>query len=84
MFGGSSYTANDTLRKDNSAPTAFDGSYVSKVSTTSTGLTLAGLHGKLSVDEGRTNKLRAKNIEIYTAGDYGVLINLRGSKNEQY
>lgn len=34
-------------------------------------------------DEGRTNKLRAKNIEIYTAGDYGVIINLRGSKNEQ-
>ena len=48
MFGGSSYNANDTLRKDNTAPTSFDGSYVSKVSTTSTGLTLVGLHGNLS------------------------------------
>ena len=35
LFGGSSYTANDTLRKDNSASSYFDGSYVSKVSTTS-------------------------------------------------
>lgn len=48
MFGVSSYSADDTLRKDNSAPTSYDGSYVSKVTTTSTGSTLVGLHGKLS------------------------------------
>lgn len=48
MFGVSSYTADDTLRKDNSAPTSYDGSYVSQVTTTSTGSTLVGLHGKLS------------------------------------
>ena len=48
MFGGSSFTADDTLKKDNSAPTPYDGSYVSKVTTSSTGLTLVGLHGKLS------------------------------------
>ena len=39
MFGETSYGADDTLRKDNSAPTPYDGSYVSKVSTTSTGST---------------------------------------------
>ena len=43
MFGESSFSAGDTLRKDNSAPTPYDGSYVSKVSTTSTGSTLVGL-----------------------------------------
>ena len=48
MFGGSSYTADDTLKRDNSAPTPYDGGYVSKVTASSTGLTLAGLHGKLS------------------------------------
>ena len=43
MFGGSSYTADDTLCRDNKAPTAFDDYYVSKVSATSTGLSLVGL-----------------------------------------
>jgi hypothetical protein len=59
MFGGSSYTANDTLRKDNTAPTPFDGSYVSKVTTTSTGQTLVGLHGNLSVDGSNSLKISA-------------------------
>ena len=53
------HLANDTLRKDNSAHTAFDGSYVSKVSTTSTGLPLVGLHGKLSVDGSNSLKISA-------------------------
>jgi hypothetical protein len=48
MFGSSSYTSNDTLAKDNVAPTHFDDSYVSKVRATSTGSTLVGLHGKVS------------------------------------
>ena len=38
----------NTLTKANSAPTPYDGSYVSKVTTSSTGQTLVGLHGKLS------------------------------------
>ena len=42
-----------------SAATAFDGSYVSKVSTTSTGLSLVGLHGKLSVDGSNSLKISA-------------------------
>lgn len=48
MFGGSSYTPNDTLRKDNTAPVPYDGSYVAGVVTDSTGLGLVGLHGKLT------------------------------------
>ena len=48
MFGESSYSAGDTLLKANSAPTPYDGSYVSKVTSTSTGSTLVGLHGKVS------------------------------------
>ena len=59
MFGGSSHTPNDTLRRADSAPTPFDGSYVSKVSTTSTGWTLVGLHGKLSVDGSNSLKISA-------------------------
>ena len=59
MFGGSSYIADDTLRKDNTAPTSFDGSYVSKVITTSTGLPLVGLHGNLSVDGSNSLKISA-------------------------
>ena len=59
MFGGSSYTTNDTLRKHNTAPTAFDDSYVSKVTTSSTGLPLVGLHGNLSVDGSNSLKISA-------------------------
>ena len=59
MFGGSSYTANDTLRRDNADPTPFDESYVSSVTASSTGLTLVGLHGKLSVDGSNSLKISA-------------------------
>ena len=59
MFGESSYTANDTLRKDNSSPTPFGDSYVSKVTTTSTGSTLVGLHGKLSDSASSSLKISA-------------------------
>ena len=65
MFGGSSYSADDTLRKDNSAPTPYDGSYVSKVTASSTGLTLAGLHGKLS--DGATGSLKISALRSATA-----------------
>lgn len=65
MFGESSYTADDTLRKDNSAPTPYVGSYVSKVSTTSTGSTLVGLHGKLSA--GATSSLKISALRSATA-----------------
>ena len=65
MFGESSYIANDTLRKDNSAPTPYDGSYVSKVTTTSTGSTLVGLHGKLS--DGASSSLTISALRSATA-----------------
>lgn len=59
MFGGSSFTADDTLKKDNSEPTSFDGSYVSRVITSSTGQTLVGLHGKLSDTAASSLKISA-------------------------
>lgn len=59
MFGGSSYTPLDTLQRDNSAPTPYDDSYVSKVTASSTGLTLAGLHGKLSDSAASSLKISA-------------------------
>jgi hypothetical protein len=59
MFGGSSYTASDTLVRDNSAPTPYDGSYVSKVTASSTGQTLVGLHGKLSDTASSSLKISA-------------------------
>lgn len=65
MFGASSYTPGDTLLKDNSAPTSYDGSYVSKVSTTSTGSTLVGFHGKLS--DGATSSLKISALRSATA-----------------
>ena len=49
---------------DNSAPTPFDGSYVSKVTTTSTGWPLVGLHGKLSVDGSNSLKISALRSAI--------------------
>lgn len=48
MFGGSSYIANDTLSRANVPPTPFSDSYVSKVSASSSGSALVGLHGKTS------------------------------------
>ena len=65
MFGETSFSADDTLRKDNSAPTPFDGSYVSKVITTSTGSTLVGLHGKLS--DGASSSLKISALRSATA-----------------
>ena len=59
MFGGSSYSALDNLQRDNSAPTPYDGSYVSKVTASSTGLTLVGLHGKLSDTASSSLKISA-------------------------
>lgn len=65
MFGESSFGADDTLRKDNSAPTSYDGSYVSKVTSTSTGSTLVGLHGKIS--EAATSSLKISALRSATA-----------------
>ena len=65
MFGESSYGAGDTLLKGNFAPTPYDGSYVSQVSTTSTGSTLVGLHGKLS--GGASSSLKISALRSATA-----------------
>ena len=48
IFGGSSYTPNDTLVRLNQAPTSFDGAYVSQVNASSTGNRLIGFSGKLT------------------------------------
>lgn len=48
LFGSSSYTPGDTLQKTNAAPTSFQGSYASAVSTSSTGSNLVGFHGSLT------------------------------------
>ena len=50
IFGGSSYTAGDSLQKANSAPVSAHDGYVAPVSTTSTGLQLVGFSGKLTAD----------------------------------
>ena len=48
IFGGGSYTADDSLEKANSAPvSAYDG-YVSPIRTSSTGLSLVGFSGELT------------------------------------
>ena len=65
MFGESSHTPGDTLLKHDSAPTPYDGSYVSNVATTSTGSTLVGLHGKLS--DGATSSLKISALRSATA-----------------
>lgn len=59
MFGGSSHTPEDTLRKRDLAPTPYDGSYVSDIETTSTGLNLVGLHGKLTGSSSSSLKISA-------------------------
>ena len=48
LFGSTSYTADDTLEKDNTAPTPSHGSYASLVRTSSTGNVLVGFSGKLT------------------------------------
>ena len=50
VFGGSSYTASDSLVKSNSAPVPAYGSYVAPVKTASTGLQLVGFSGNLTAD----------------------------------
>lgn len=48
IFGGSSYTAGDTLQKVNSAPVSAHDGYVAHVKTASTGLQLVGFSGDLT------------------------------------
>ena len=48
LFSGSSYTPNDTLVRNNAAPTSSHGSYASQVTASSTGNHLVGFSGKLT------------------------------------
>ena len=48
IFGGSSYTIDDSLQKENSAPVSTPDGYVSRVRTGSTGLQLLGFRGELT------------------------------------
>lgn len=50
IFGGSSYTANDSLQKANSASVSAHQGYVAPVRTGSTGLRLVGFSGNLTAD----------------------------------
>lgn len=59
MFGGSSYTPDDTLKKNNAAPVPYDGSYVGDIKTSSTGLSLVGLHGKMTGSSSSSLKISA-------------------------
>ena len=48
LFGGSSYVANDTLQRINTAPTPSNGCYASPVVASSSGNRLIGFSGKLT------------------------------------
>ena len=48
LFSGSSYSAGDTLSRDNLSPTPSHGSYASQITASSTGNHLIGFSGKLS------------------------------------
>ena len=48
IFSGSSYTIDDSLQKENSAPVSTPDGYVSHVGTDSTGLQLLGFRGELT------------------------------------
>lgn len=50
IFGGSSYTAGDSLQKSNSAPVPAHDGYVAPVRAASTGLQLVGFSGELTAD----------------------------------
>lgn len=50
IFGGSSYTANDSLQKANSAPVSVSDGYVAPVRTASSGTSLLGFRGNLTAD----------------------------------
>lgn len=51
LFGGSSYSSNDSLQKVNSASTPSHGSYASQVRTSSSGNTLIGFSGSLTATD---------------------------------
>ena len=51
LFGGSSYTPNDTLQRANAAPTPSHGSYASQVRASSTGNVLVGFSGSLTASD---------------------------------
>lgn len=51
LFGGTSYISDDTLVRDNVAPTASHGSYASQVTASSTGNHLVGFSGKLTASD---------------------------------
>ena len=50
IFGTGAYVADDYLEKRNTPPTPFDGSYVSRIRTHSSGDGLIGFHGDLTAD----------------------------------
>lgn len=50
IFGSGAYMPGDSLEKNNSAPTPFDGSYVSRIRAHSTGDNLGGFHGDLTAN----------------------------------
>lgn len=51
LFSGTSFAADDTLVRNNAAPTPSHGSYASQVRASSTGNTLVGFRGKLSTSD---------------------------------
>lgn len=48
LFGGSSFSTQDSLTRANKAPTPYQGSYASSISAVSTGNMLVGFHGSLT------------------------------------
>lgn len=48
VFGSQSHTLNDNLQKQDVAPVAYNGSWVSPIRSNSTGSVLVGFHGKLN------------------------------------
>lgn len=59
LFTGTSYSGSDALQKVNTAPTPSHGYNASPVRTASTGLTLAGFSGKLTVTDSSSLKISA-------------------------
>lgn len=59
IFGGSSYSKDDTLVKDNSVPTKVDGGYATWVRASSSDSILLGFKGKLSATGGSSLKISA-------------------------
>lgn len=64
VFRRLSYVADDTLKKDDTAPIPYNGNYVSSIRTVSTGNELIGLHGKLS---GSSSSLKISAFRSATA-----------------